>query len=206
MLTMTTSSPGGWDVQPSSQLISMRPLAVIPLALFVVVIIIHTSAVLIGFGLAMLTVAVSMSVLLWAVRLADARKLSAAPSGAFFVGRGSTRLNLLRGDPRFADMAIGRRGIYVEGEISLDQTGIRFAPDRTRSGLSAPAEVAWDDLLSLRASATPGKINVGWLDLDTRDGGHLRLQMAGYSRLVTGLNRASSRESNPVQPQHSADI
>ena len=75
----------------------MRPLGVIPLALFVVAIIIHTSAVLIGFGLAMLTVGVFMSLLLWSLRQADARKVAAAPPGTFFVGRGSARLNLLRG-------------------------------------------------------------------------------------------------------------
>src|ERR1019366_9714561 len=105
---MTTSSPSGWDVQPSSQWISMRPLAVIPLALLVAAIVIHTIAVLVGFAMAMLGVAVYMSLLLWSLRRADARKLAAAPTGTFYVGRGEARLQLLRADPQFADMATRR--------------------------------------------------------------------------------------------------
>ncbi len=195
-LTMTTSSPGRWDVQPASPWISMRPLALIPLALFVVAIIIHTSAVLIGFAIATLGAATYLCLLLWSLRRADARRLAAAPPGVFYVGRGEARLRLLRADPRFAGMATGRRGIAVAGEIRLDESGVHFAPFGARSGSSAGAEIAWDNLTSLRASATPGKLNVGCLDLDTQDGGQLRLQIAGYSRLVAGLDRRCPSGSN----------
>ena len=69
-LTMTTSSPGRWDVQPASPWISMRPFALIPLALFVVAIITHTSAVLIGFAIATLGAATYLCLLLWSLRRA----------------------------------------------------------------------------------------------------------------------------------------
>jgi hypothetical protein len=189
---MTTSSPG-WDVQPSSPWISTSALPLIPLAMLVVAIAIHTTAVLIGFGIAMLITAAIMLILLWSLRQADARRLAAAPAGTFFVGQGSARLQSLRAEPRFASIAAGRRGMGVPGAVSIDETGIRFAPYRHRSGSPATAEITWDNLTSLRASVTPGKINVGWLDIVSREGAHLRFQIAGYSRLVTALDRASSR-------------
>ena len=90
-------------------------------------------------------------------------------------------------------MAQGRRGFALVGTITVDQVGIRFTPRFPKAGSLATADIKWADLLTLRAIATRGKINVGQVDLQTQEGTHLRLQVAGYSRLVAAPNRPSAR-------------
>lgn len=189
-----TTSTSGWDVSQPNRWTSLRVLALPAVTLLVVAIVVHTSAILIGFGTALVVGATIISVLLWSLRWEDARKLAAAPAGTFFVGRGEVRLQVLRAARRFAPLAAGRRGIAVAGRVTVDETGIHFAPFRHRPQSPATAHIPWNDVLSLRAGPAPGKINVGQIDLDTRDGEHLRLQIAGYSRLVTALRRASVRQ------------
>ena len=136
-----------------------------------------------------------MTLLLWSLRRADAKRLAAAPPGTLFVGQGEVRLATLRDQPRLASMAQGRRGFALVGTITVDHVGIRFTPRFPKAGSLTTADINWADLHTLRAIAMQGKINVGQVDLQTQKGTHLRLQVAGYSRLVAALSRAPARSA-----------
>lgn len=184
---MTGQFPA-WQVQQPRLAVSARVLAIPAGIVLLLIAVIHTSAMIIGGLIALPVIAVIFLGWFWVERADGAGRLAGAPSGTLVACMGSTRLEALRGTPRFAEMAGGLRGKVASGTVTIDGQGIRLALQRRRSGGRPTIAVAWSEVVGVRAYMVPGKLNVGNIELTLGDGAQLRFQVSGYSRLVKALD------------------
>lgn len=171
-----------WDVQPWSGSKWSR-LLVAPVAVIVVLIIaVHSRAILIGALLAIVVIAL-IAVVVFAITLrVDRRSLRGVPSGALFAGGGHIwpARSVIR--DKFQSLS-GKRGIPVN--VVVSKTTFTLAPKRNSA--STPFVIPFTEILALKSHRQPSNALIGSLDIDTSDGSKLHLSIQNYRKLAPVL-------------------
>ncbi len=198
-----TGTEAAWQVaaSPSSSHLptidveeAKKPLAVfglrtgIPMALVFLVLLglNHHRSGLIGFGIALVIMAVLVGVegplLMRAAARRQSELLASAPSGTAFVGTAT----FLDRPPETSHSGQQGRTRLVPGFLAISSGGLSFRPGKVES--SQPVDVPWSTIARIDVRPAPNAPLAARLDASLRSGSQVSWTVRGYEGLAKALN------------------